>query len=63
MPFISPTSLLHLYDVEGVLGLGECEHRPFQWPRVSLLTWGTLETGIQFVRQRGDPTLEQTTII
>ena len=25
------------YDVEGVLGLGECEHRPLRWPRVLLL--------------------------
>ena len=55
-----PTSLIHHYGVEGVLGLGEREHRQIQWPRVSLLTRGTLQIRIQFVRQRSDPTLEQT---
>ena len=48
--------------MEGVLGLGQCEHRPFQWPCVSLVTWGTLQVRIQFVRQRSDPSLEQTNI-
>ena len=34
-------------------------HRPFQWPRVSLVTWGTLKIRIWLVRQRKfDPTLE-----
>ena len=28
--------------------LGECEHRPFQWPRVSLVLWGTLQIRIRF---------------
>ena len=46
--------------MEGVLGLGQCEHRPFQWPSVSLVTWGTLQIRIRFVRQKGDPSLEQT---
>ena len=41
-----PTSLVRHYDVEGVLGLGEREHRPLQWPRVSLLTRGTLQIRI-----------------
>ena len=49
------TSLIHHYDVEGVLGLGEREHRPHQWTRVQ----GTLQIGIRIVRQRIDPTLEQ----
>ena len=31
-----------------------------QWPCVSLLTRGTLQIWIQYVRQRSDPTLEQT---
>ena len=57
---LGPTSLIHHYDVEGVLGLGEREHIPPQWPRVSLLTWGTLQIRIRFVRLRSDPTLEQT---
>ena len=55
-----PTPLIHHYDVEGVLCLGQREHRPFQWPRVSLLTPGTLQIRIRFVRQRRNPTLEQT---
>ena len=29
-----------------------------QWPRVPLLTRGTLQIGIQFMRQRSHPTLE-----
>ena len=41
-----PTSLVRHYDVEGVLGLGEREHRPLQWPHVSLLTQGTLQIRI-----------------
>ena len=28
------------------------------WSRVSLVTWGTLQIWIRFVRQRSDPTLE-----
>ena len=55
-----PKSLIHHDDVEGVLGLGECEHIPFQWPHVSLLTQGTLQVRIRYVRQRNKPTLEQT---
>ena len=58
--FYRSTSLIHHYDVEGVLGPGEREHIPLQWPRVSLLTWGTLQMRIRFVRQRSNPTLEQT---
>jgi hypothetical protein len=51
-----------MWTVEGVgvLGLGEREHRPLQWPRVSLLTRATLQIRIRFVRQRTNPTLEQT---
>ena len=45
--------------VEGVLGLGGREQRPLQWPRISLLTQGTLLIRIGFVRQRSNPTLEQ----
>ena len=52
--------LIHHYDVEGVLILGQHEHRPFQWPRVSLVTWGTLQIWIQLVRQMSNPTLEKT---
>ena len=48
--------LIHHYDVEGVLILGQREHRPFQWRHVSLLT----QIRIRFVRQRSAPTLEQT---
>ena len=44
------TPLIYHYDVEGVLGLGQREHRPFQWPRVSLVTWGTLQVRI-LIRQ------------
>ena len=55
-----PTSLVRHYDVKGALGLGEREHRPLQWPHVSLLTQGTLQIQISLVRQRSDPTLEQT---
>ena len=29
--------------MDGVLGLGEREHEPIQWPDVSLLTQGTLQ--------------------
>ena len=54
------TPLIHHYDVEGVLGLGQHEHRPFQLPHVTLVTWGTLQIQIRFVRQRSDPTLEIT---
>ena len=43
-----------------VIGLGEREHRPLQWPRFSLLIRETLQIRIQFVRQKSDPTLEQT---
>ena len=50
--------LIHHYDVEGVLILGQREHRPFQWRRVSLLT----QIRIRFVRQRSAPTLEQTNV-
>ena len=57
---VRSTSLIHHYDVEGVLGLGECEHRPLQWPRVSSLTQGTKQVRIRFVRQRSNPALEQT---
>ena len=39
-------------------GGGQREHRPFQWPLVSLVTRGTLQIRIQFVRQRRDPTLK-----
>ena len=53
------TSLIHHYDVEGVLGLGEREHRPHQWTSVQ----GTLQIGIRIVRQRIDPTLEQTYVL
>ena len=52
--------LIHHYDVEGVLILGQHEHRPFQWCHVSLLTQGTLQIRIRFVRQRSAPDLEQT---
>ena len=38
IPYIVPKPLIHPSGVEGVLGLGECEHRSFQWPRVSLVT-------------------------
>ena len=58
--YIRLTSLIHHYDVEGVLGLGECEHRPLRWPCVLPLTRGTLQVRIRFVRQKSDPTLEQT---
>ena len=37
-----PRLLIHLRGVEGVLGFGEREHRPFQWPRVSLVPRATL---------------------
>ena len=57
---LSLTPLIHHYDVKGVLGLGQHEHRPFQWPHVSLVTQETLQIRIWFVRQRRDPTLEQT---
>ena len=46
--------------VEGGLAFGEREHRPLRWPCFSLLTRGTLQIRIQFIRQRSDPTLEQT---
>ena len=52
--------------MEGVLGFGKPEHRPFQCPHVSLVPQGTLQIRIRFVRQRFDPTLEsnkQTTSI
>ena len=52
--------LIHLSCVEGVLGFGECEYRPIQWPRVSLVPRGTLQIRIRFFRQRFDPALEQT---
>ena len=42
---LQPKLLINPYGVEGVLGLGECEDRPFQWPCVSLVTWGTLQIG------------------
>ena len=45
-----------------MLGPGEQGHRPLQWPRVSLLTQGTLQIRIPFVRQRSDLTLEQTSL-
>ena len=49
--------------VEGVLGIGESELRPFQWTCVSLaVPRGTLQIRVQFVRQRSDLTLEQTSI-
>ena len=48
--------IIHHYDMEGLLILGQREHRPFQWRRVSLLT----QIRIRFVRQRSAPTLEQT---
>ena len=53
--------LIHLLYVEMFLalgGIGEREHKPFQWPLVSLVPWGTLQIRIQFIRQRFDPTLE-----
>ena len=53
------TPLIHHYDVEEVLGLGQHEQRPFQWPRVSLVTQGAMQIRTQFVRQGSDPTLEQ----
>ena len=34
------------------------EHRPFQWPHVSLVARGTLQIRIRFVGQRSNPTLE-----
>ena len=36
--------LIHC-SLEGVLGFGECEHRPFQLPRVLLIPRGTLQIG------------------
>ena len=50
--------IIHLHRVEGVLDFEEREHRPFQWPRVSLKSWGTLQIWIRYVIQRFDPTLE-----
>ena len=44
--------------MEGVLGYGEGEHRPFQWPCVSLVPQGTLQIRMRFVRQSSDPILE-----
>ena len=43
-----PMLLIHLHGVQGALGFGEREHRPFQWPRVSLVPRGTLQIQIQF---------------
>ena len=54
------TSLIYHYDVKGLLGLGDREHRPLQWSHVSLLTRGTLEIQIVFFRQRNDLTLDIT---
>ena len=51
--------LIHPSLVEGVLGLGEREHSPFQWPPVSLVTRETMQILIGFVKQRKfNPTLE-----
>ena len=36
------------------------DQQTIQWPRVPLLTRGTLQIRIWFVRQRSSPTLEQT---
>ena len=49
--------------MEGVLRLGQRELRPFHWPRVSLATRGSMQVQIQFIRQRSNPTLEQTNMI
>ena len=40
------TPLIHPYGVEGLISLGQGEHRPFQWPRISLVTQGTLQIRI-----------------
>ena len=58
-----PRPLIHSCRVEGVLGFGEREQRPFHWPRVSLATRGSMQVQIQFIRQRSNPTLEQTNMI
>ena len=55
---IGPRLLIHFSGLEEILGFWECEHRPYQWPLVSLVPMGTLQVRIRFVRQRFNPTLE-----
>ena len=50
----------HHYDCGGVARSGEPGPQTIKWTRVSLVPRGTLQTGIQFLRQLSNPTLEQT---
>ena len=55
--------LIHLSCVEVVLGFGECEDRPFQWPRVSLVPRELCKYGFDLSGKGSILPLKQTNVI